>query len=62
MRPNDRKDCDEWPQNNESWAEFMVRKDAENKTEPKVAIILACLILLPIVAWMTVEALDKVFS
>lgn len=49
----------DWPKTNESWAEFMVRKDCEANTQPTVAIILAALILLPIVAWMMVEALDK---
>lgn len=53
---------DEMPKNNESWAEFMVRKDKEDPASAKVGIIVACLILLPFIAYIAVDALDKAFK
>jgi len=51
--------CDEWPENNESFAEFMARKDKEGQTANKVGIIVVCLILLPWVATLVVAVADK---
>ena len=55
----DRKSCDEWPQNNESFAEFMVRKDKEKADSSKVGIIVVFLFLAPFLVSLIVAVLDK---
>lgn len=50
----------EWPNRDESWAEFMVRKDCEDASVPsKIAFILGVLIVGSFVLSMIFDALDK---
>lgn len=48
--------------NNESIVEFKARIEKDNAFADKVAMILLCLVLLPSVGWLLVEALDKAFK
>lgn len=50
---------DEFPKNNESWAEFMVRKDTEGQEANKVGMIVVLLILVPWLVFLAFEAADK---
>jgi hypothetical protein len=52
----------EWPNHDESWAEFMVRTDGEGIVSSKVAFFLGCMILAAFVIWIAVDALDKAVS
>lgn len=51
----------EWPNHDESWAEFILRVDSEQKESPSVAIILAVLILTPCLCWLIISNMDKSF-
>jgi hypothetical protein len=53
---------DNFPKNNETWKEMQQRHKKDNAFADKVAIIVTCLILLPFVAWMIVDAADKAFK
>lgn len=57
-----RSSMQEWPNHDESWAEFMVRVDCESRTSPAVAIVLAVLVLSPCLGWLIVNSLDKAFG
>lgn len=52
----------EWPNHDESWAEFIVRTDCEGIVSNKVAFFLGCMILASFVIWMALDALDKAVS
>lgn len=52
----------EWPNHDESWAEFIVRMDGEGIVSNKVAFFLGCMILAAFVIAIAVDVLDKVVS
>lgn len=57
-----RASMQEWPNHDESWAEFIVRTDSEGIVSSKVAFFLGCMILAAFVIWIAVDALDKAVS
>lgn len=48
-----------YPKNNETWQEMKARHKKDERFANKVAIIVACLILLPYVCYLVVEVMDK---
>jgi len=49
----------EWPNQNESWAEFIARTDAEGVESSKVATLLGFAILAASVIFVIIDTLDK---
>lgn len=49
----------EWPNQNESWAEFITRTDAEGIESSKVATLLGFAILAASIIFVLIDALDK---
>lgn len=50
---------DQWPQQNESWAEMKQRHKKDSQFSDKVAMLMLFFVIAPFVIWLMIDALDN---